>query len=163
MILTKLGENKSALKANNNAINLDPKNSKYYWLKFMILEKLGEYKLASEAFDKYKALEQKFPQDIILTDKGEYKLKKEEALNALIEGDELNKLGKHKEALKTFEKAIALDNTKPMAYSFKAFALCYLGRYKKALIEINKALELDPNNLDTQTIKKLLQKKLHKK
>ncbi|CEO16451.1 hypothetical protein RMONA_00115 [Rickettsia monacensis] len=72
----------------------------------MILEKLGEYKLASEAFDKYKALEQKFPQDIILTDKGEYKLKKEEALNALIEGNELNKLGKHKEALKTFEKLL---------------------------------------------------------
>ncbi|KJW03390.1 TPR repeat family protein [Rickettsia endosymbiont of Ixodes pacificus] len=106
IILTKLGENKLALKASNNAINLDPKNSKYYWLKFMILEKLGEYKLASEAFDKYKALEQKFPQDIILTDKGEYKLKKEEALNALIEGNELNKLGKHKEALKTFEKLL---------------------------------------------------------
>ena len=50
-----------------------------------------------------------------------------------------------------------------MAYLFKAFALCDLGRYKEALIEINKALELDPNNLDAQTIKKLLQKKLHKK
>ncbi len=52
-------------------------------------------------------------------------------------------LEKFENALKTFEDAIALDNTKADLWAQKALALHNLNRNDEALMAINKALSLD--------------------
>ncbi|GEM_PF-3867506 len=70
--------------------------------------------------------------------------------NYIEEGERLRQLSKYEEAIKAFDKAIALasrDSTKAVAYENKGFILeNMLYKYNEALTAYEKAFELEPEN-----------------
>ncbi|MBV9385700.1 MAG: tetratricopeptide repeat protein [Chroococcidiopsidaceae cyanobacterium CP_BM_ER_R8_30] len=57
----------------------------------------------------------------------------------------LGRLGRHDEALTSFNKAIELNPDEPLAWHMQSMALFTLARYDEALTSFNKAIELEPN------------------
>ena len=58
----------------------------------------------------------------------------------------LGNLGRHEEALESFDRAIELDPNDALAWLSRGAALGNLGRHQEALESFDKAIELDPNN-----------------
>ncbi|MEE2600906.1 MAG: tetratricopeptide repeat protein [Thermoproteota archaeon] len=54
--------------------------------------------------------------------------------------------GNFDEALRTFERAIQLDQKDPDLWNLKGIALRSLGRYNEAIESFNKSLEIDPRD-----------------
>jgi tetratricopeptide (TPR) repeat protein len=61
-------------------------------------------------------------------------------------GPALAKLGRHKEALAAYDRALALDPDDAWAHSTRGAALRMLGRLEEALAAYDRALALDPDN-----------------
>lgn len=64
-------------------------------------------------------------------------------------GNALRALGRHKEALASFDRALALRQDYPEALNNRGNALRDLGRPKEALASYDKALALRPDNLES--------------
>jgi len=60
-------------------------------------------------------------------------------------GDALNSLGKYKEAITYFDKALAIDPKYKDALSGKGQALYKLGNYSGAITYLDKALAIPPS------------------
>jgi tetratricopeptide (TPR) repeat protein len=73
--------------------------------------------------------------------------KNPEALRIYDEGIELMKKEKYEKAIKTFEKALAIDQK--FAFAYDNIGLCYrkLGNFDKAIESYQKSIELDPDGL----------------
>ena len=54
--------------------------------------------------------------------------------------------GNFDEALRTFERAVLLDQKDPDLWNLKGIALRSLGRYNEAIESFNKSLEIDPRD-----------------
>ena len=63
---------------------------------------------------------------------------------AIMDGVSDLNLGKPEKAIKSFERAIAIDPKKPGGYLGRANSLNTMGRYKDCLADYSRALELDP-------------------
>jgi tetratricopeptide (TPR) repeat protein len=61
-------------------------------------------------------------------------------------GTALYNLGKHKEAMEYYDKALEIDPKNAMALSNKGSALYKLGKHNEAMEYFDKALEIDPKN-----------------
>lgn len=61
----------------------------------------------------------------------------------------LNSLGKHKEAIECFDKALKLNPNSVTDWIDKGAAFVELGKYDEAIDFLDKALSIDPNNVDT--------------
>ena len=64
-------------------------------------------------------------------------------------GNALRALGRHKEALASFDKALTLRPDYPEALNNRGNALRDLGRAREALVSYDKALALRPDNLES--------------
>ena len=71
-------------------------------------------------------------------------------------GNTLLSLGKYKEALLCYDRAIAIRDDLPTAWNNRGIALKHLGRYEDALRSYNMALKLDGNFKDAYLNKAIL-------
>ena len=76
------------------------------------------------------------------------------------EGDRLYYLGRYEEAIKEYDKVIAIDPNFKEGHDGKGAALYYLGRYEEAIKEFDKALAIDPNDEIARHAKESALKKL---
>jgi len=125
---------KTALKAINKALNIEPNNPEYVGCKGLILEDLKRYEEALVIYDKRIKLEPDWIE-------GYYD-----------KGDLLNKLGRYREAIKVFDILIELNPTEPYSWYLKAITLSKISHnikiekfYNEAIEVINKAIEKKPN------------------
>jgi tetratricopeptide (TPR) repeat protein len=61
-------------------------------------------------------------------------------------GSALNNLGKYKEAIEYYDKALEIDPKFALTLYNKGNALYHLGKYNEAIECYDKALEIDPKN-----------------
>jgi serine/threonine protein kinase len=158
----KLKQYKEAIKAYEEAVQLDPNNAVAYRNKGVALNDLGRYEEAIKAYEEAIQLD---PNNAVfyrnrcvaLNWLGRY----EEAIKAYEEaiqldpnsavfyrnkGVALSKLGRYEEAIKACEEAIQLDPNNAVVYRTKGVALNWLGRYEEAIKACEQAIRLDPNN-----------------
>ena len=76
-----------------------------------------------------------------------------------IRGAELGILGRHTEALASFDKAIAINPDDPYAWNFRGVALHELGRYTEAVASYNKAIAINPDYSEVKQNRKMALKK----
>jgi superkiller protein 3 len=107
--------------------------------------KIREYlKKARELRSKLPASQQK-PQNISYPP--QVSKKNPEQYN--LDGLNFTKFGKYKEAVASFDEAIAIKSDYSEAWNNRGKALCLFGRHAEALASFEKALTLNPNNADT--------------
>ena len=68
-----------------------------------------------------------------------------EAVGYFYRGTAKSKLGRHKEAIKDYDKAIGLDLNNPHLYNYRGILNDNLGRYAAADVDFAKALEIKPD------------------
>ncbi|MEE8168474.1 MAG: tetratricopeptide repeat protein [Candidatus Hydrothermarchaeales archaeon] len=120
----------NAIKAYDEAIEINPNDTKALYNKGIVLASLGRYAEAIEAYDK--ALE------IDSTLKEAWYGK----------GVTLLHLDRYEEAIEAYDKALEIDSTLKEAWSNKGRILGELGRYDEAINALDKALEIDPRDVD---------------
>ncbi len=81
-------------------------------------------------------------------------------LTYFFQGMILNNLKRYSLALESFDKAIELAPNEANAYADKAIVLSHMGKYDLALetFQINKALELNPEDTINQDVKQTILK-----
>jgi tetratricopeptide (TPR) repeat protein len=150
-----------ALKAYEQALDLDPNDARIYSNKGRALYELSRYKEALRACKRAIRLD---PNNVHAhTGKGAalYGLKKyEEALRACeqalrldpndayshnVRGLVLHGLERYEEALEAFEEALRIDPKYVCAYNNKGLTLNNLNRYEEALSACEQALRIDPD------------------
>ena len=72
----------------------------------------------------------------------------------------LNNLGKFEEALKSFDKAIELDQNYAAVYNHKGWTLTKMGKFHEAIPFYDKAIALDPNLVDAVNFKEMSLRKI---
>jgi len=72
-------------------------------------------------------------------------INRDDAKKHFDEGDRLYDLGRYEEAIKEYDKALAIDPNYRDAHNNKGVALYLLGRHEEAIKEYDKALAIDPN------------------
>ena len=78
-------------------------------------------------------------------------------------GIALVRLGKHGEAVASFDKALEINPNNMKTLSNKGVALARLGKHEEAVASFDKALEINPNELDVLFNKDLVLAKLNQK
>ncbi|MEQ8222894.1 MAG: tetratricopeptide repeat protein [Candidatus Eremiobacterota bacterium] len=71
----------------------------------------------------------------------------------LNKGMALNELGKYEEAIKCFDKALALEELNTSSLFNKGIALAGLGKYDESIKCFDKVLSVDRENKDAKTKK----------
>ena len=66
-------------------------------------------------------------------------------------------------AIEDYNKAIALDQNRAMAYNNRGRVYYYKGQYERAIEDYNKAIVLDPNYADAYNKRGLAYEKLENK
>jgi len=117
-----------AVKAFDEASKLRLKDASIWYMKAIVLDKLGNNELAHIAFDE--ALKNK--PDLA------------SAYNT--RGIALGNLGYHEEALEAFEEALRYASNYASAWYNKGCALSDLGRNEEAVIDFDNAINYDPDN-----------------
>jgi tetratricopeptide (TPR) repeat protein len=159
-----ISENKyeEALKAFNQALEINPKDDYTLSMKGIALGNLGKYEGALEAFNQ--ALEIN-PKNYYATSRKGVALinlsKYEEALEAFNQAFEINpkddyilsrkgialgNLGQHEEALEAFNQALEINPKDDYTLSIKGATLGDLAKHKEALQVFNQSLEINPKN-----------------
>lgn len=69
----------------------------------------------------------------------------ENALNALNRGKDLHTEGKLDEAIKEYDRALAIDANLEYAYFYRGLAYQIKGDYEKAIADLTQAIRLNPN------------------
>ena len=168
-VLYELGAYKTAIKAFERTLEINPKYADAWNGKGIALDMLGEHKEAIKAYDK--ALEIN-PEDIdAWNNKGVTlgKLRKhEEAIKAYDKALEINleytctwynkgvalgELGENEEAIKAYDKALEINPKYAGAWNNKGAALGELGKDEEAIKAYDEALEIDPKNADARNNK----------
>ena len=169
--LGRLGRYEEALKACDEAIKLDPRDSTAWANKGVALGNLGRYEETLKAYDE--AIKLNPTNAIVWSSKGEVLRRSgrpEEALKACDEATRLNpkyaaawtnkglalgSLGRHEEALKACDEAIKVNSRDAIAWTAKGATLGRLGRYEEALKACDEAIKLNPGNTVALTNKGL--------
>ena len=141
-----------SLTSYDKAIKLEPANTEYQNNKQIVLKKLSATPIDSS--------QQTSPFEISTIPKGDV----QEAVNANgintqaeepsfyhNKGDALRKQGKYDEAIKYYDKALAIDPYHKPSLNSKGIALAKQGKYDEAISYYEKALAIDPG--DTNAIK----------
>ncbi|MDD1752717.1 MAG: tetratricopeptide repeat protein [Methanotrichaceae archaeon] len=131
--LVKLNKYDEAIKAFDEALDLDPMSATAWSGKGTALQKLGKDDEAITAFDK--ALD----------------LDPMSATAWSGKGYVLQKLGKDDEAITAFDKALDLDPMSATAWSGKGYILQKLGKDDEAVQAYDKAFQLDPASISATT------------
>lgn len=63
-------------------------------------------------------------------------------------GTSKNKLGRYKEAIKDYDKAVDLAPRDTNAFNNRGSAKDKLGQHKEAISDFNRAIEINPNDAD---------------
>jgi superkiller protein 3 len=111
----------------DKALEIKPDDHKAWYIRGLVLGKLGRWEEAIASFDK--ALEIK-PDD-------------HEAWK--IRAIALGKLGRWEEAIASFDKALEIKPDYYVAWYIRGYALGKLGRWEKAIASYDKALEIKPD------------------
>ena len=82
--------------------------------------------------------------------------KKKNAAQYAIEGDQYCLKLQYEKALKCFERAVELEPNNDEYYAYRSFAKKQLGDLNGALIDLDKAIELNPDFEIYQNVKKTL-------
>jgi serine/threonine protein kinase len=117
-----------ALKAFEQAIDLDANNASAHYQKGLVLRELKRYEEALQAYERSIELDSNFAP----------------AHNE--KGSALHKLGKRKKAMQAYEQAIAVDPNLALAYSNKGHVLNEIKKYAEALPVLEQATSLNPND-----------------
>ncbi len=78
-------------------------------------------------------------------------------------GVALAKLGKHKDAVECFDKALEINPNHRKTLSKQGILLAKLGKDEEAVVCFDKALEINPNEFDILSNKDLVLAKLESK
>jgi tetratricopeptide (TPR) repeat protein len=114
----------------NPAIEIEPKNATFWSKKGYVLDDLGKYEEAVQAYDAAIRLD---PYD---------------ASTWINKGITLKKIGKYDEAIKAYDKALGLDPKLAMAWNYKGNVFYALDKYEEAIRAYDQALEIDPQYAD---------------
>ncbi|MDD1752264.1 MAG: tetratricopeptide repeat protein [Methanotrichaceae archaeon] len=131
--LVKLDKYNEAIKAFDEALDLNPNSATAWSGKGSALEKLGKDDEAIMAFDKALDLDPNF------------------ATAWSGKGFALQNLSKDDEAKAAFDKALSLDPKSATAWFGKSFALQKLGKDAEAVQAYDKAFQLDPASVSATT------------
>ena len=118
----------NALRAFNNAIEMDPTSSSTYLYKGWVLNALADYNQALTVLNRASDLDPKNLW-IYIHRAGAYMM-----------------LGNCRQALLDAEKVISLDETIAYAYAIRGWAYSCLGKLDRALADLNKSAQMDPKN-----------------
>jgi tetratricopeptide (TPR) repeat protein len=114
----------------NPAIEIEPKNATLWSKKGYVLDDLGKYEEALQAYDKALMLD---PDDASIW---------------INKGITLKKIGKYDEAIKAYDKALGLNPKLAMAWNYKGNVFYALDKYEEAVRAYDEALEIDPQYAD---------------
>jgi tetratricopeptide (TPR) repeat protein len=117
-----------ALRAFNNAVEIDPANSWAYIDKGWALNTLGDYYQALKEFNRAAEIDPQNPW--IYANRGA----------------SYNSLENYQQGLLDEEKAISLDARISWAYIYRGWAYLGLGKFNQPLPDLNKAAQMDPKN-----------------
>jgi tetratricopeptide (TPR) repeat protein len=162
MIWNQKGEYDIAIADFNEAIRLDPHQSRYYNARGKTRCLKSEYDQALADLNEAIRLDPKFPQaycnrgsawlgkkqyDKAIVDYNEaLRLDPQDAMIYNNRGDTWNEKKEYDKALSDCRQAIRLDPTLPPAYNNRGVAWDGKGEYDKALSDFNEAIRLDPKN-----------------
>jgi tetratricopeptide (TPR) repeat protein len=117
-----------ALRAFNNAVEIDPTNSWVYINKGWALNTLGDYHGALKEFNRASEIDPQNPWAYVNR------------------GVSYNFLENYQQGLLDAEKAMSLDATISWAYIYRGWAYLGIGKFNQGLVDLNKAAQMDPKN-----------------
>ncbi|MDD3564681.1 MAG: S-layer protein domain-containing protein [Methanothrix sp.] len=133
--LDEQGKYVEAIKAYDEATNLDPDYAAAWFSKGYALIERGNYTEAIQVYDEFIRLDPK------------------DAAGWNNKGAALAGLGKYDEAIQVYDEAIRLDTEFALAWNNKGYALYNQGKYDEAIQAYDEAIRLDPKYADYRKAK----------
>jgi tetratricopeptide (TPR) repeat protein len=154
-----VGKYDKAIKSNNQAIELDPKNSENYYWRGSSYQAQKKYELAINDYKKYlesypqngSTLESiarsyfgidKYQEAILHASKA-IEIDPKSVKGMVIRGRSFYLTGNYSAALADFNTMIKIDPKDAFAHQWRGYSNSYLNNYQQAILDYDRAIELD--------------------